>query len=51
MYHMYIYRQNLYQQTIEVIAPNPHRFWVGMHALEQPVLCNAEDLLLGLSRV
>lgn len=51
MYHTYIYRQNLCQQTIEVIAPNPHRFWVGMRASEQPMLCNTKHPLCGSSRV
>lgn len=51
MHHMYIYRQNLSQQTTEVIAPNPPRLWVGMQALEQTALCNAKDLLLDLSKV
>lgn len=49
MYHMY--SQTKFVSTKEVIAPKPHRLWVGMHTLEQPALCNAKDLLLGLSRV
>lgn len=47
MYHMYSQQTS----TKEVIAPKPHRFWVGMHTLEQPAHCNAKDLLLGLSKV